>query len=201
MAYLDHAATTPMRPAAREAMLPYLDEHFGNPSGLYRAGREAQAALDTARSRVAACIGARPTEVLFTSGGTESINTAIDGIAYAMRRASAGAHVVTSAIEHHAGLHAAQYLEELGFEVTYLGCDDSGRVSVEEFEAALRPDTILASVMLGNNEVGTLQPIAEMAEVIHRFAQEQGHRVLCTRTRCRRRAGCRWMCRRWAWTR
>jgi cysteine desulfurase len=159
-------------------MLPFLSDEFGNPSGLYAAGRRAQEALDSSRKSVASDIGARPSEVLFTSGGTESINAALGGSAYAMRRAGAGAHVITSAIEHHAGLHVAQYLEELGFSVTYLGCDASGRVSIDEFRAALRPDTVLASVMLANNEVGTLQPVAEMTAILREYADGQGHRVM-----------------------
>lgn len=167
-----------MHPRAREAMLPFLDREYGNPSGLYRVGREAQAAVDDARQRVADCLGARPAEVLFTSGGTESINTAMLGMAYAMRRAGAGNHVITTAIEHHAGLHAAQFLEELGFEVTYLGCDQSGRVDLAEFESALRPETVLASVMFANNEVGTVQPIAEIATVLREYGRRQHHRVL-----------------------
>ena len=159
-------------------MLPFFGETFGNPSGLYAAGREAQAAVDRARGQVAAALDARPGEVIFTSGGTESINTAVLGIAYAMRRAGAGNHVITTAIEHHAGIHTAQHLEELGFEVTYLGCDVHGRVSVEEFESALRPQTVLASVMLANNEVGTVQPVAEMAALLHDYARRQAHRVM-----------------------
>jgi cysteine desulfurase len=178
MIYLDHAATTRLRPEAREAMTPFLDGVFGNPSGLYAVGREAQAAVDDARGVVAACLGARLSEILFTSGGTESINSAMVGIAYAMRRAGAGDHVITTAIEHHAGLHAAQYLEELGFEVTYLGVDSHGRVQVAEFERALRPTTVLASVMLANNEVGTLQPVAEMAGILRARSAPSGHRVL-----------------------
>jgi len=178
MVYLDHAATTPLHPRAREAMLPFLSERFGNPSGLYRAGQEAQRAVDAARVAVAASLGARPSEVIFTSGGTESINAALLGIAYAMRRAGAGYHVITTAIEHHAGLHAAQHLEELGFDVTYLGCDATGKVSLSEFEAALRPETVLASVMLANNEVGTVQPVAELAGLIREFARRRSHRVL-----------------------
>ena len=158
-------------------MLPFLDGRFGNPSGLYAVGRDAQAAVDGARQTVADCLGARPAEILFTSGGTESINAATLGIAYAMSRAGAGNHVITTAIEHHAGLHVAQQLEELGFEVTTLGCDTSGRVSVDEFRRALRPRTVLASVMLANNEVGTVQPIAEIAAVLRDFANEAGHRV------------------------
>ncbi len=176
--YLDHAATSPLRPEARDAMLPFLDGHFGNPSGLYSLGRQAQAAVDTARATVAECLGARPTEVLFTSGGTESINAAMLGIAYAMRRAGAGNHIITTAIEHHAGLHVAQHLEELGFEVTLLGCDGSGRISIEEFRRALRPGTVLASVMLANNEVGTVQPIAAVSAVLREFAGQASHRVL-----------------------
>lgn len=178
MAYLDHAATTPLLPEARAAMLPYLGETFGNPSGHYAAGREAQAAVDGARDTVAQCLGARSSEILFTSGGTESINTAMVGIAYAMRRAGAGNHVVTTAIEHHAGIHAAQYLEELGFEVSYLGVDHQGHVQMDDFRAALRPETVLASVMLANNEVGTVQPIAEMADAVRRYGEERRHRII-----------------------
>ena len=177
MIYLDHAATSPLRPAAREAMLPYLGERFGNPSGLYAVGREAQEAVDSARNAVAGYLGARPSEVLFTSGGTESINSAMLGIAYAMRRAGAGNHVITTAIEHHAGLHAAQHLEELGFEVTTIGCDAWGRVQVETFARSLRPGTVLASVMLANNEVGTVQLIEEISGVIKEFTTKAGHRV------------------------
>lgn len=177
MIYLDHAATTQLRPEAREAMLPFLGERFGNPSGLYSVGRDAQQAVDAARRTVAECIGARPSEVLFTSGGTESINAAMLGIAYAMRRAGAGNHVITSAIEHHAGLHVAQHLEELGFDVTTIGCDADGKVSVDEFVRALRPGTVLASVMLANNEVGTIQPVAGLAAILREFAERAGHRV------------------------
>lgn len=177
MIYLDHAATTQLRPEARDAMLPFLGDRFGNPSGLYRVGREAQQAVDAARRTVAECLGARPSEVLFTSGGTESINAAMLGIAYAMRRAGAGNHVITSAIEHHAGLHVAQHLEELGFDVTTIGCDADGKVNIDEFVRALRPGTVLASVMLANNEVGTIQPIIELAGILREFADRAGHRV------------------------
>jgi len=177
MIYLDYAATSPLRAAAREAMLPFLDGRFGNPSGLYAIGRDAQAAVDSARQTVAECLGARPTEILFTSGGTESINAATLGIAYAMRRAGAGNHIITTAIEHHAGIHVAQQLEELGFEVTTIGCDGSGRISIPAFTRALRPGTVLASVMLANNEVGTVQPIADVSGVLREFANDAGHRV------------------------
>jgi cysteine desulfurase len=179
MIYLDHAATTPMHPAARAAMLPFLQGSFGNPSGLYSLGRTAQAAVDDARSRVALSLGARPSEVLFTSGGSESINTAMHGIAYALRRAGSGNHVVTTAIEHHAGLHAAQFLEELGFEVSYVGCDGVGRVDLDELARALRPETVLVSVMLANNEVGTVQPIEEVAGLLREYrGTHRPHRIL-----------------------
>ncbi len=178
MVYLDHAATSPLRRDAREAMLPYLDGEFGNPSGLYPLGLAAQSAVDVARTAVADSLGCREAEVLFTSGGTESINAAMLGIAYAMRRAGAGFHVITTAIEHHAGLRAAQHLEELGFDVTYLGCDSEGRISVSEFARALRAETVLASVMLANNEVGTVQPVADLAGIIKEFGERKSHRVL-----------------------
>ncbi|MGE5595658.1 MAG: cysteine desulfurase family protein [Hyphomicrobiales bacterium] len=180
MIYFDHAATTPLHPAARRAMDPFLNGDYGNPSGLYALGRAAQAALDDARNRVAACLGSRPSEIIFTSGGTESINSALIGIAYAMRRAGAGNHIVTTAIEHHAALHAAQFLEELGFDVTYVGCDPHGRVRVEDVEAALRPETVLASVMLANNEVGTIQPIAEISALLRDYAKRHHHVLLHT---------------------
>ncbi len=160
-------------------MQPFLGERFGNPSGLYSTGREAQAALDAARGTVARCLGARPAEIIFTSGGTESINSAMLGIAYAMRRAGCGDHIITTSIEHHAGIHAAQMLEELGFEVTYLPCDHSGHVKVDELARALRPETVLASVMLANNEVGSLQPLTQISEVIQSWAKRHGgHRVM-----------------------
>lgn len=178
MIYFDHAATTPLRPEARKAMDPFLNGVFGNPSGLYAVGREAQSAVDDARRQVAGALGARPAEILFTSGGTESINSALLGISYAMRRANAGDHVITTAIEHHAGLHAAQFLEELGFNVTYVGCDPHGRVQVDEIARALRPRTVLVSAMLANNEVGTVQPIAEIAALLRRSASSSGHRTL-----------------------
>jgi cysteine desulfurase len=178
MIYLDHAATSPLRAVAREAMAPFLDVRFGNPSGLYAIGRDAQEALDEARAAVAACLGAHPPEIIFTSGATESINTALFGISYALRRAGAGDHIVTSAIEHHAGLHAAAFLEELGFQVTSIGCDASGRVSLAELDRAIRPGTILVSVMLANNEIGTIQPIPEIAALLRERAAPAGHRIM-----------------------
>lgn len=178
MIYLDHAATTPVHPAVRQAMMPFLGAAFGNPSGLYRVGREAQAAVDAARVAVAGCLGARPTEIMFTSGGTESINSAMLGISYAIRRAGAGNHVITTAIEHHAGLHTAQFLEELGFDLTYVGCDSSGHIDMAELEAALRPETVLVSAMLANNEVGSVQPIEAVSRLVRDFSRSRGHRIL-----------------------
>ncbi|WP_322795008.1 cysteine desulfurase family protein [Tepidiforma sp.] len=178
MIYLDHAATTPLRSVAREAMEPFLGHRFGNPSGLYALGRDAQQAVDEARAAVAACLGARSSEIIFTSGATESINTALVGIAYAMRRAGAGDHIITSAIEHHAALHAAGFLEELGFQLTVIGCDASGAVSLDELGRAIRPETILVSVMLANNEVGTIQPIADIADLLRARRAPAGHRIL-----------------------
>ncbi len=177
MLYLDHAATTPLSPAARSAMAPYLEQEFGNPSGLYELGRRAQAAVDDARERIARALGAEAREIIFTSGGTESINAALLGISTAMRRAGIGRHVIVSAIEHHAGLHAAQTLEELGFDVTYIGCDREGFVDATEVLESVRPHTVLVSVMLANNEVGTLQPVQAIAECLRALHRRTGHRV------------------------
>ena len=159
--YFDYNATTPLDPAVREAMLPYLGEVFGNPSSVHHVGRRARSLLDDARDRVARVWGAKPSEVVFTSGGTESTNLALLGAARLLR--DKGRHIITSAIEHHAVLHCCQYLAKReGFEVTYLPVNSDGLVSVEELRAALRPDTVLVSVMAANNETGTLQPVAEL---------------------------------------
>ena len=161
--YLDHASTTPVRPEVVEAMTPYFTEHFGNPSSIYPLGQEASDAVAAARETLASAIGASPREVYFTSGGTESDNWAIKGFARA--NVARGRHIVTSAIEHHAVLHTCEALEKEGFEVTYLPVDEHGLVRPEDFKAALRPDTILASVMFANNEIGTIEPIAELAAI------------------------------------
>ena len=163
--YLDHASTTPVRPEVVEAMAPYFTEHFGNPSSIYPLGQEASDAVAAARESLAALIGAAPREIFFTSGGTESDNWAIKGFARA--NAAKGRHIITSAIEHHAVLHTCQALEREGFEVTYLPVDEHGLVSVEDFKAAIRPDTILASIMFANNEIGTIEPIRELAAAAH----------------------------------
>ncbi|MGZ6341003.1 MAG: cysteine desulfurase family protein, partial [Candidatus Limnocylindrales bacterium] len=159
--YLDHAATTPLRPEVLEAMLPFLGGTFGNPSSSHRFGRLARAALDEAHDRVAARIGATGREIVFTSGGTEADNMAIKGAAWVGR--ARGHRIVTSAIEHHAVGHTVRYLEKFGFEVVELPVDRYGRVDPDDVEAAITPKTILVSVMLANNEVGTIEPIAEIA--------------------------------------
>ena len=156
--YLDYNATTPLDPAVREAMLPYLGEVFGNPSSVHHVGRRARALLDEARDRVAQVWKSKPSEVVFTSGGTESNNLAIFGAARLRREQ--GRHIITTSIEHHAVLHPCEYLRKKeGFDVTYMPVDARGRVSVEAVRAALRPDTVLVSVMAANNEIGTLQPV------------------------------------------
>ncbi|MCI8366542.1 MAG: cysteine desulfurase NifS [Eggerthellaceae bacterium] len=163
--YLDNASTTAMRSEVLEAMLPYFSEEFGNPSSIYPLGQRASDAVAEAREVLAGCIGAKPREVFFTSGGSEADNWAIKGFARA--NAAKGRHIITSAIEHHAVLHTCAALEKEGFEVTYLPVDADGLVRVEDFKAAIRPDTILASIMFANNEIGTIQPIAELAAAAH----------------------------------
>lgn len=163
--YLDHASTTPVRPEVVEAMAPYFTEHFGNPSSIYPLGQEASDAVAVARESLASLIGATPREIFFSSGGTESDNWALKGFARA--NATKGRHIITSAIEHHAVLHTCEALEREGFEVTYLPVDEHGLVSVEDFKAAIRPDTILASIMFANNEIGTIEPIRELAAAAH----------------------------------
>jgi cysteine desulfurase len=159
--YFDYNATTPLDPAVREEMLPYLGEIFGNPSSVHHVGRRARALLDEAHDRVASVWKCKPSEVVFTSGGTESSNLAIFGTARLLREK--GRHIITSSVEHHAVLHPCEYLRKKeGFEVTYLPVNAEGRVSVESVRAALRPDTVLVSVMSANNEIGMLQPVAEI---------------------------------------
>ncbi|MBM3876094.1 MAG: cysteine desulfurase [Verrucomicrobia bacterium] len=159
--YFDYNATTTPDPAVREAMLPFLGEVFGNPSSVHHVGRRARALLDDARDRVASVFACRPAEVVFTSGGTESVNLAIFGTARLLR--NRGRHIITSAVEHHAVLHACQYLARTeGFELSVLPCDSEGRIHVDTLQRALRPDTILVSIQAANNETGTLQPVAEL---------------------------------------
>lgn len=168
MIYLDHAATTPPAPEVVDAMLPYFRGQYGNASSLYSLGRESRQAVEGARELAAAFLGCRPQEILFTSGGSESDNLALRGVMWALR--SKGDHLITTQIEHHAVLYSASALERQGFRVTYLPPDRQGRVTVEQVAEALTPATTLISVMHGNNEVGTLQPV----EAIGRLARERG---------------------------
>ncbi|MDF2855946.1 MAG: cysteine desulfurase [Neobacillus sp.] len=162
--YLDHAATTPMHPSVVEKMMEAMTNTFGNPSSIHSFGREARHFIDTARGDLARSIGAKENEIIFTSGGTESDNMALFGVAEGYQHQ--GKHIITTQIEHHAVLHACQQLEKLGFEVTYLPVDESGRISLEDLTRELRDDTILVSIMYGNNEVGTLQPIDEIGQLL-----------------------------------
>lgn len=166
--YMDHAATTFIKPEVVETMLPFLKHHFGNPSSLYSIGREAKEAVETSREKLAKALGARPEEIYFTSGGTESDNWAVKGTAFARRKK--GKHIITTPIEHHAVLYPCKYLETQGFDVTYLPVEKYGLVDPAELEAAIREDTILISVMYANNEIGTIEPVSE----IGRIAREQG---------------------------
>ncbi len=160
MIYLDNGATTKTAPEVVEAMLPYFTENFGNPGGIYSLGSAGKKAVNQARRTLAEMIGARPEEIYFTSGGTESDNWAIKAAAEGC--AQKGRHIITTKIEHHAVLHTCMDLEKRGFEVTYLEVDGYGRVEPEALEKAIRPDTVLISVMAANNEIGTLEPIGEI---------------------------------------
>ncbi len=166
--YLDHAATTPVDPAVVAAMLPYWTTVWGNPSSLYGAGREARAALDEARASVARSLGCAPNEIIFTSGGTEGDNLALKGVIEHARLAGRPTHLITTAIEHHAVLHAADALARFGTAITVLPVDGEGFVDPAAVEAAIRPETVLISVMYANNEIGTIQPLAEIAEIARR---------------------------------
>ncbi len=165
--YLDHAATTPLRREALEAMLPYLTEQFGNASSLHGIGRRARAGLDEAHEMVARALGASPREVVITSGGSEANNLAIKGAAWAGK--ARGHRIITSSVEHHSVGHTVRYLEKFGFEIVELPVDRYGRVDPDEVDAAITPRTILVSIMLANNEVGTIQPIAEIAARVRRY--------------------------------
>ncbi len=164
--YLDNAATTPVAPSVFQAMEPYFSAEFFNPSSQYSPALRQKQALEEARAYIAATVNAHPREIYFTSGGTESDNWALKGIALANREK--GRHIIVSSAEHHAVLESALWLERRGFEITYAPVDETGRVDVDRFVGLLRPDTVLCSVMLANNEVGTVQPIGELAEATHR---------------------------------
>ena len=161
--YMDNAATTQVYPEVLNEMLPYLTEHYGNPSAIYSFAGEAKRGVDHAREIVAKAIGAKTEEIYFTGGGSESDNWALKATAEAY--ANKGKHIITTAIEHHAILHSAQWLEKHGYEVTYVGVDEDGKVKLDELEAAIRPDTILISVMAANNEIGTIQPLKEIGAI------------------------------------
>ncbi len=165
MIYADNAATTKLSSAALAAMMPYLTEEYGNPSSLYDFAGRAKAGLEQARADVAGCLNAQPGEIFFTSGGTESDNWALRGAAEALGKR--GKHILISAVEHHAILHTGQWLRRQGFEVEVLPVDEYGTVRPETMRKALRPDTILASVMLANNEIGTIQPVQKLAAIAH----------------------------------
>ena len=162
--YLDNAATTPVDPRVLEEMLPYFTEKFGNPSSVYQEGREARRAVEAARLQIAQAINADPKEIYFTAGGSESDNWAIKGVALKNRKR--GNHIITTAIEHHAVLHTCEYLEKQGFEITYLPVDDKGMISLDDLKAAIKDETILVSVMFANNEIGTVEPIKEIGEIV-----------------------------------
>lgn len=161
--YLDNAATTRMYPEVLESMMPYLTENYANPSSIYSFAGEANKAVNKARKTLAGVINAKPEEIYFTGGGSESDNWALKAVAEAYEKK--GKHIITTKIEHHAILHTCEYLEKKGCEVTYLNVDENGSVILEELEAAIRPDTILISVMMANNEIGTIQPITQIGEI------------------------------------
>ena len=164
--YLDNAATTKTAPEVVEAMLPYFTEHFGNPSSVYSVGSSNKEVITKQRETIAKALGAKTDEIYFTAGGSESDNWALKATAEAYE--SKGKHIITTKIEHHAILHTGEYLEKRGYEVTYLDVDENGIVSPEAVEAAIRPDTILISVMFANNEIGTIEPIKEIGEIAHK---------------------------------
>ena len=168
--YLDHAATTPMHPRVIEKMMEVMSHNFGNPSSIHSFGREARHYIDLARETLAKSIGAKENEVIFTSGGTEADNMALFGVAESYQHK--GKHIITTQVEHHAVLHACQRLEKMSFEVTYLPVDETGIISLNDLSEALREDTILVSIMYGNNEIGAIQPIKEIGQLL------QSHQAL-----------------------
>ncbi|MDT0739545.1 cysteine desulfurase family protein [Staphylococcus chromogenes] len=166
--YADYAATTPVKPEVVEAMTNIYQTHYGNPSSIHTQGRDARRFLDEARRTVAQCLNANPNEIIFTSGATESNNTAIKGVAYA--NISKGKHLITTKIEHHSVLHVFEFLESQGFEVTYLNVNEEGLVDLDALKEAMRPDTTLVSIMLVNNEVGTVQQVYDIQEILSDYS-------------------------------
>ena len=185
MTYLDNAATTRTNPEIVKAMLPYFSEYYGNPSSVYSFSNYSKEAVEKAREQVAKAIGANKEEIYFTAGGSESDNWALTATAEAYQKK--GRHIITSKIEHHAVLHTCQYLEKRGFEVTYLDVDEYGIVDLEQLKSAIRPDTILISIMFANNEIGTIQPVKEIGEIAREHGilfhtdavQAFGHAPIC----------------------
>jgi cysteine desulfurase len=173
---MDYAATTAVRPEVLETMLPYFGESYGNPSSIYTLAQESRKAVDDARETVARILGARIGEIVFTSGGTESDNAALKGAANALR--NTGNHVITTAVEHHAVLHTCHQLEQFGFQVTYLPVDSDGLVDPADVEHAITDRTILVSVMLANNEIGAIQPVAEIARIAKREAERRERTIV-----------------------
>ena len=169
--YLDHSATTPVREEVLQAMLPYFSESFGNPSSIYTLAQESRKAVDDARETISHLLGARMSEIVFTSGGTESDNAALKGVAFALKHV--GNHIITSNIEHHAVLHTCHQLEQFGFNVTYLPVDRDGLISPDEVAAAVTDETILVSIMMANNEIGTIQPIKEITRLVKEEAERR----------------------------
>src|SRR5450759_2115 len=165
--YLDYSATTPADPAVIEAMLPYFAQMYGNASSIHAFGRESKIALEESREKVAGLVGARPGEIFFTSGGTEADNHALFGVAFAAKRALGKNHLIVSAIEHHAVLNTAEYLRANGCELTIVPVDHVGMVSPDDVRSSIRPTTSIVSIMHANNEIGTIQPIEEIARVVH----------------------------------
>ena len=184
--YFDHAGTTPTSPEVVEAMLPYFGHLYGNPSSVHTVGQEARHALDDSRESVASVLNCRTREIVFTSGGTESDNAAIHGAATALRET--GSHVITSSVEHHAVLHACQFLENVGFDVTYLPVDGDGIVSAESVYNSINEDTTLVTLMYANNEIGAINPITEIAKAVKMRSQEL-HRTIVMHTDAVQAAG------------
>jgi cysteine desulfurase len=176
LVYMDHAATTPMREEVLQRMIPFMKENYGNPSSIYTLAQQARNAVDESRRTIAKLVGCRSSEITFTSGGTESDNAAIKGAAFAMRHL--GNHIITTSIEHHAVLHTCMQMEQFGFEVTYLPVDKEGKVNISDVENAITDKTILVSIMAANNEIGTVQPIAEITNRVKDAATSMGTSIL-----------------------
>ena len=174
--YMDHSATTPVRPEVLQAMMPYFTSDFGNPSSIYTIGQEARKAVDDARERIARNLGARMSEIVFTSGGTESDNAALKGVAFALR--SLGNHIITTTIEHHAVLHTCYQLEQFGFDVTYVPVDEYGIIDPQDIVDAITDKTILVSVMMANNEIGTVQPIREITQLVKAESKRRNQTII-----------------------